>query len=290
MMGFAYHRPQNLQETLELLAEYGKRARILAGGTDLLIYLRSGRGMEEVENVIDITYLEELDFIQEDGDKLCIGALTTHTQLVESGLVNQYAGLLASACAAVGSPQVRNRGTIGGNIANAAVCADTIAPLVALDACVKLERTGSCRWLTLENFVIGPNRTKMEWDEMLTEITFAKLPEHANWGFVRLARREALAIARLNVAVVVENDAQGKVSYISIAPGSVLPSPARINEAEQILLGKAPDDALIRRAGEAVAEKMISISGRRWSTDYKEPVIIALVERAIKQALGVDWK
>lgn len=289
-MGFAYYRPHSLKEALELLAEFGKKARILAGGTDLLIYLRSGRGMEEVETIIDITYLEELNFIQEDGNKLCIGPLVTHNQLVESELIDQHAGLLAKAAAVVGSPQIRNRGTIGGNVANAAVCADTVAPLVALDACVKVERVGHSRWLPLEEFIIGPNRTKLGWDEMVTEITFAKLSPGAGWGFTRLARREALAIARMNVGVVAEKDQEGKVSYISIAPGSVLPSPSRINEAEQVLQGKEPSSDLIRQAGEAVAAKMLAVSGRRWSTDYKEPVIIALVERAISQALGVEWK
>lgn len=289
MLDFSYFRPTTLGEALEILAVHGSTARILAGGTDLLVYLRSRRGMEGVENIIDITSLTELNFIREKEDKLSIGPLATHAMVAQSGLVNQYAGLLARASAVVGSPQIRNRATIGGNIANAAVCADTVAPLVALEACVKLERADSSRLLPLEAFITGPNRTQLEADEILTEITFAKLPPSAGWGFSRLARREALAIARMNVGVVADLE-HGIVSYISIAPGSVLPSPARINEAEQILLGHKPNEDLIRQAGEAVAAKMLEVSGRRWSTDYKEPVIIALVERAVKQALGVEWK
>lgn len=290
MLDFQYHRPQTLPQALALRAELGESARILAGGTDLLINLRSAWGMAAVKHIIDISQLEDLNYIQADGDTLRIGCLTSHADVAASELVKDGAGLLAKAAAVVGSPQIRNRGTIGGNIANAAVCADTVAPLVALEACVKLESIEGSRWLPLEDFITGPNRTQLKVQEILTEIAFTQLPETAGWGFTRLARREALAIARMNVGVVLDIGSDGTVSYISIAPGSVLPSPARIREAEQVLLGRTPEDALIRQAGEAVAAKMLAVSGRRWSSDYKEPVIIALVERAIKQAMGVEWR
>lgn len=289
MIEFQFHRPQSLREALELLVDLGSSARVLAGGTDLMIYLRSRRGLAGVKHVVDITGLGELNYIREDGDTLRLGCLVTHAQVAKSDILARHAGLLARAAAAVGSPQIRNRGTLGGNIANAAVCADTVAPLVALEACVKLESNAGSRWLPLEDFITGPNRTCLMPGELLTEIAFARLPATAGWGFVRLARREALAIARMNVAVVV-NPKEGAVDYISIAPGSVLPSPGRVPEAEQVLLGKVPDATIIRQAGEAVAATMVKVSGRRWSTDYKEPVIIALVERAIKQALGVEWR
>lgn len=290
MLDFTYHRPHTLGEALQMLAEYENTAKLLAGGTDLLVGLRSRRGMEDVEHVIDMTFLRELNFIEEDGNNLRMGPLATHAQVAQSELVREHAGLLARASAAVGSPQIRNRGTIGGNIANAAVCADTVAPLVALEASVKLEGTRGSRRLPLEEFITGPNRTQLEKGEMLTEIAFAKLSSTAGWGFTRLARREALAIARMNVGVVVDREDGETVNYISIAPGSVLPSPARINAAQELLLGRVPEEKLVRQAGEAVAAVMIEVSGRRWSTDYKEPAVIALVERAIKQALGVEWK
>ncbi len=289
MLEFIFHQPHSLTEALGLLAQYGKGARILAGGTDMLIYLRSRRNLEGVEHIIDIGTLHDLEYIRQDGENLRIGCLATHTQVAQSPLIRQHAGLLGKAAAAVGSPQVRNRGTIGGNVANAAVCADTVSSLVALEACVKLEKVGEHRWLPLEDFITGPNRIQLEAGEMLTEIAFAKLPTSAGWGFTRLARREALAIARMNVGVVLDIE-KGKISYASIAPGSVLPRPARITAAEEILLGQAPNQDLARQAGEAVAATMVAVSGRRWSTDYKEPVIIALVERAIKQALGVEWR
>ena len=288
MLEFNLYRPGTLQEALKLLAEFKSSARVLAGGTDLLISLGS-REREDVKNIIDITSLRELDFIREEDSRLRIGPLTVHAQIAESPHIRAGAGLLAEAAAAIGSPQIRNRGTIGGNIVNAAVCADTVPPLLALGATVKLERLGESRWLPLEEFITGPNRTRLEADEMLTEIAFAKLPVTAGWGFMRLARREAMAIARMNVAVILDRDSQGRVVSASIAPGAVLASPARIPAAENILLGQCPDEALIHQAGQAVAAAMTA-AGRRWSTPYKEPAIIALTERAIKQALEVDWR
>lgn len=287
MLEFDLFRPNTLQEALDLLAEH-KGARVLAGGTDLMISLRAKKGMEDVKYIIDISRLQELAFIRE-GDLMEIGPLTTMTQVAESPVVRQHAGVLAAAASAVGSPQIRNRGTIGGNVANAAVCADTVSPLVALGAKVKLERKGGSRWLPLDQFITGPNRTELAEDELLTAIAFEKLPANAGWGFMRLARREALAIARMNVAVVIHRDSQGKVEDASIAPGAVLPRPGRVTEAEKLLIGTSPDEAVARRAGEAVASAMLSF-GRRWSTPYKEPAIIALTERAIKQALEVEWR
>ena len=288
MLEFNLYRPRTLQEALKLLAEFKGSARVLAGGTDLLISLRA-REREDVKNIIDITSLRVLDFIQEDDSRLRLGPLTAHAQIADSPHIRQGAGLLAAAAAAIGSPQIRNRGTIGGNVVNAAVCADTVPPLVALGASVKLERMEECRWLPLEEFITGPNRTRLEADEMLTEIAFAKLTATAGWGFTRLARREAMAIARMNVAVVLERDSRGRVVTARIAPGAVLASPARIPQAENILLGQCPDEALIHQAGQAVATAMTA-SGSRWSTPYKEPAIIALTERAIKQALEVEWR
>lgn len=288
MLEFEMHRPSTLSEALFLFTRFGDDAKALAGGTDLVIALRQ-KAVGPGPKIIDLSHLSELAFIQEDGDGLRIGPLTTHTQVAESALVRKHAGLLAEAAAAVGSPQIRNRGTIGGNVANAAVCADTVSPLIALEATVKLEQQGGSRVLPLAEFITGPNRTCLESGEILTEIAFSKLPATAGWGFMRLARRAALATARLNVAAILHRDQQGKVITARIAPGAVLPRPGRIQAAESVLLGQRPDQELIEQAAKAVAAEMVA-AGRRWSTPYKEPAIIALTQRAIKQALEVEWR
>ncbi|MTI94148.1 MAG: xanthine dehydrogenase family protein subunit M [Firmicutes bacterium] len=287
MIEFALTRPRTVDEALEVLAELGPRARVLAGGTDLLIYLRNGQGVEMVDTVVDITGLAELKEVRAEAGELALGALVTHAELTRNP---QVPPLLARAAGHVGSPQIRNRGTVGGNVANAAVCADTVAPLVALDARVVLQSRDGQRIMPLDEFITGPNRTQLEPGELLTEIRFAPPAAQVGWGFARLARREALAIARMNVAALCAADAAGVLTDVRIAPGSVLPAPARVTEAEQILLGKQPEPAQVKAAGRAVAEKMVAVSGRRWSTDYKEPVICALVERALNDALGVEWK
>ena len=284
MKQFELARPATVAEALPLL---GMGSGVLAGGTDLLIELRQNEGPSQV---VDITGINELRYIRREGDYLLIGALTTHSMLAQSDLVRQYGGPLSRAAAVVGAPQIRNRGTIGGNVANAAVCADTVPALVALDAIVRLESTAGVRELLVAEFITGPNRTVREPGELITQFRFKLLPAGGSWGFQRLARREALAVARMNVAVVMVRDKAGVVTHLSIAPGSVLPSPARISEAEGVLVGQMPTDKLLREAGEAVAAKMVAEAGRRWSTPYKEPVIISLVERALKQALGVEWE
>lgn len=288
MQEFDLHRPKTVAEALDLLAEFGAEARVLAGGTDLMLALRARPGLK-LKNIVDLSGLAELSFIREEGDLVKLGPLTTMARVAQSPLIASLAGLLAAAAAAVGSPQIRNRGTIGGNVANAAVCADTVPPLVALEAQVKLERRGGERWLSLPDFITGPNRTVLEPGELLTEIAFAPLPATAGWGFMRLARRQAMAIARLNVAAVLDRDGEGVVTAARISPGAVLARPGRIAAAEEVLLGRRPDPALISRAAAQVGDTLAA-AGRRWSTPYKEPAITALTERAIKQALEVDWR
>lgn len=288
MQEFDLHRPKTVAEALDLLAEFGAEARVLAGGTDLMLALRARPGLK-LKTIVDLSGLVELSFIREEGDLVKLGPLTTMARVAQSPLIASRAGLLAAAAAAVGSPQIRNRGTIGGNVANAAVCADTVPPLVALEAQVKLERRGGERWLSLPDFITGPNRTVLEPGELLTEIAFTRLPATASWGFMRLARRQAMAIARLNVAVVLDRDGEGVVTAARISPGAVLARPGRIAAAEEVLLGRRPDPALISRAAAQVGDALAA-AGRRWSTPYKEPAITALTERAIKQALEVDWR
>ena len=288
MQEFDLHRPKTVAEALDLLAEFGAEARVLAGGTDLMLALRARPGLK-LKSIVDLSGLVELSFIREEGDLVKLGPLTTMARVAQSPLIASRAGLLAAAAAAVGSPQIRNRGTIGGNVANAAVCADTVPPLVALEAQVKLERRGGERWLSLLDFITGPNRTVLEPGELLTEIAFTRLPAKAGWGFMRLARRQAMAIARLNVAAVLDRDGEGVVTAARISPGAVLARPGRIAAAEEVLLGRRPDPALISRAAAQVGDALAA-AGRRWSTPYKEPAITALTERAIKQALEVDWR
>lgn len=288
MREFTYLHPKNISETLVLLEQYKRKAKILAGGTDLLIELRKDQGFEELEVVINIAHLVELIYIHEDGDWIRIGANTPHIDLVKSTLLQKQVSALPDAARTVGSPQIRSRGTIGGNIMNASPAADVVPVLVALDAILTFRSAQGERQVAITEIFEKPYQTNIPPEELLVEIAFRKLPPTAKSAFIKLGRRNALAIARMNVAVVIDQGEDGIIQDIRIAPGSTTPKPTRIKIAEGVLLGHKPTEELIERAGFKVSEEMINLSGYRWSTDYKNPVIEVLTCRGIRKALGVE--
>lgn len=281
MKPFEYYSPRSLPEACTLLAEFGADARILAGGTDVLVELRKP-GSSSSKAVVDITRISTLNGIQESGDAIVIHPLTTHTEICHSKLVERYAPLLKAAVGGIGSPQIRNRGTVGGNIMNAAVCADTVPPLIALNASVKLLSSRGERAVMLSEFFVKPYETVARRDEILVEIRFPKLPSNAQSSFVKLGRRNALSIARLSVAAVMVKTEAGLINDARIVTGAAFPKWQRAPEAESVLVGQKPSRELYDEAGKKVSEALISFTGRRWSTEYKEPVIAVLVRRALE--------
>ncbi len=281
MKPFEYHSPRSLPEACTLLAEFGADARILAGGTDVIVELRKS-GSSSSKAVVDITRISSLRGIEESGDAIVIHPLTTHAEILHSKIVEQYAPLLKSAVAGIGSPQIRNRGTVGGNIMNAAACADTVPPLIALNARIKLLSSRGERAVALSEFFVKPYATVAQRDEILIEIRFPKLPGNARSSFVKLGRRNALSIARLSVAAILEKTEAGAITDARIVTGAAFPKWQRVPEAENILIGQKPSRELFDQAGKKISEALISFTGRRWSTEYKEPVIAVLVRRALE--------
>ena len=281
MNHFEYYSPITIEETSQLFAEIDIDAKILAGGTDLLIELRKPSSKTPAV-VIDISRLQELKGIEESDNTICIKPLTTHTEILESNIIQQFAPLLHQAVSTIGSPQIRNRGTIGGNIMNAAACADTVPPLMALEATVKLQSVRGERLVPVIDFFVKPYETRAAKDEILTEIRFPKLNDSANSVFIKLGRRNALAISRLSVAAILKKTVAGFIQEARIVPGAAFPTWQRMTEAENLLIGQLPSKELFAEAGKKVSEAMISFTGRRWSTEYKEPVIAVLVRRALE--------
>jgi carbon-monoxide dehydrogenase medium subunit/xanthine dehydrogenase FAD-binding subunit len=284
MKPFEYIRPRSIEEACTVLAEYGSGARILAGGTDLLVELRKPN-VKPPKVIVDISFLDELCNIKSQHGTVTLKPLVTHSQIVNSKVVQQYTSLLSHAASVIGSPQIRNRGTVGGNIMNAATCADTVPPLIALGAKVTLKSKSGSRDIELSDLFIKPYQTKAQADEILTEIQFPKLVPNAKSLFIKLGRRNALSISRLSVAAILTQDKNGKITDARIVPGAALPVWRRVAEAEQMLIGEKPSKELFAAAGKKVSEVMISYTGRRWSTEYKEPVIAVLVRRALEQCL-----
>lgn len=289
MFTYDYHRPKSKIEVCELLKQYGTNAKLLAGGTDLVVQMfeKSPR-LKNISHVIDLTHIPELRFIKEENDVIRIGATTTHTDVVESEVLQKYVPFLCDATFLIGSPKIRNTGTIGGNIANASPAADSVVPLIALDARVKILGLHGERDELLVDIIEKPYVIRTDLDEYITEIYFNKLPETGNTCFVKLGRRKAMAISRLTVGVTMEYNQV--IEKVSIVPGCIFPVPKRISKAEQLLIGKEPTEELIASAAKVVSEMMIEETGTRWSTPYKQPVIQTLVKRALYGALGWDEK
>jgi CO/xanthine dehydrogenase FAD-binding subunit len=284
---FTYIVARTIQEAVAALHDNGPAACVLAGGTDLLVEWRRPGGRTP-NVVVDISRIDSLRDISLEDPDLLLGPLTTHAELIRSDVVRSGAAFLATAASTIGSPQIRNRGTLGGNIMNGAACADTVPPLIALGATVTLSSVTGDRECHLSGFYSGPFATAATAEELLTQVRFPALPPGTKSAFVKLGRRNALSIARLSVAAVVSVDASGIITDARIVPGAVFAVWKRTMEAENLLIGKSPSDALFAEAGKAVADVMVKETGRRWSTEYKEPVIAALVRRTLEQCFAVN--
>ncbi|ADK81837.1 FAD binding domain-containing protein [Sediminispirochaeta smaragdinae] len=288
MVDMEFLAAKNKNEVLSLLDKYGSKARPVAGGTDLMIGIREGRLPGGAHALIDISRIPELSYIKKEGTWLRIGAGTTHAQIAASELVLHESLILQDASASVGSPQIRNRGTIGGNIVTAAQCADTVPALMVLDACVVLESVAGRREVPIVDFFPGPKKSDVHPGELVTEIRFPSIVDGYGASFEKLIRRKAVAKSRLNFAVVALQDASGMIQEMRLAIGSALPTTSRFPTVEQMLIGKRGDEGLLKEAGLAAAAYMIEKGGIRWSTDYKKPVVEKLVSRNIARALALE--
>ncbi len=280
MPKFDYTRPKTLDEALNLLADSAWRNRLLAGGTDLMVHLHYHE--PDFDRVIDISLLPELKTITRSGATISLGSGATFTEVIENRILQEAAPLLVEACRSVGGPQIRNMGTLGGNVVNAAAAADSLPALVCLDATLHLRRVGGERQMPIANFMIAPQQTRIQTNEILTHFTFSAPPPGAKTAFIKLGRRNAQAISRLVMTAIGRVDKAGKVDFIRLTPGAATPRIIRFAAVEEILLGQRPTRTLFDAAGRKAAETMLAITGQRWSTPFKEPVIAELTRRALQ--------
>jgi CO/xanthine dehydrogenase FAD-binding subunit len=289
------YRPTCLDDALQYMWQcsqaQGDAARPIAGGTDLMVAARHAAedaGQPATWRVVDVSGLPEISGICVDGDEVCIGAATTHTEIEESAVILRTAPLLAEAAATIGSRQIRNRATIGGNVMNASPAADTLPPLVALSATATLASVRGRRAIRVAELVTGPYRTAATPDELLVDVRFRALEPGARSAFIKVGRRRALAISRLAAAVAALFDSDARILDIRISAGAAFPTPCRIGRAEQVLLGNVYSAGLAEEAGREAARAMVSATGVRWSTEYKEPVLAAIITRAIRQCAAKE--
>ena len=272
-----YFRPFTVEEALSLLSRYGGRA--IAGGTDLLVLKPP-----EVECIIDLSYLP-LRYIKQDKDGLRIGAITTFRDLETSSTLKKGVyGILAEAAHLVGYVTVRNMNTVGGNLCNAVPSADIAPPLLALDAKVKIENLAGERMVALEEFFVGPRKTILRHDELLTEILVPEQPISAGAAFEKIGRTSE-DIALVNVATRVTLTHDGTCNDVKIALGAVAPSPIRAKKAEALLIGKKPDDALLEEVALVASDETKPIDDVRGSAEYRRVVSKVLVKRTLDKAI-----
>ena len=285
-----YHSPATLDEALRLKAELGDRARIIAGGTDLLLEIERGvRKTPEgaTPGVIDLTRIPGLAEIREAEGTIHLGPLVTHNQCVASPLIVAKAFPLARACWEVGAPQIRNRGTLAGNIITASPANDAVVPLAALGARVTVRSLARGeRVLPLAAFVTGFRKVDLAPDELVTGISFPALAATASGTFIKLGLRRAQAISVISVAVVAERTAAGldaPVARVAIALGAVAPVIVRATAAEVYLAGKALTAEHIESAAALAVDAATPIDDVRGSAEYRTGMVRALVLRALRQ-------
>lgn len=258
-------------------------APCIAGGTDLMVNARQAGFLPDC--LLDVSDNPDLRGIALREGKLALGAAVTFSELEASDLVRQYAPLLALAAAQVGSPQIRNRGTLGGNVVNASPAADSLAALAAQDCSLVLVNalTGRERRAALSEFILGPYRPGLEAGEVLVELLLSPKPPEAGCAYRKVGRRNALAIARMSAACMLCG-AGGRLTQARLAVGAVLPAPERLAAAEQILLSGPYSPALALRAGEAARDYVLRKTGGRASAAYKMAVLPPLLQALIEEA------
>jgi CO/xanthine dehydrogenase FAD-binding subunit len=282
----AYHLPESLLEALELLESFPGKARVIAGGTDIVPELR--RRDIEAEVLVDISRLVGLNTITQVGEEIRLGALVTHAQVAASPLIREKAGLLADGAAAVGSPQIRNIATVAGNLISARPAADTSIPLLALQASVTLASKAGERMVPLTDFFLSVGKTVLDGSrEILTSIRFKALEEHQGGGYLRLSKRKALTLPMLVAASVVKVDPEKKrfvEAIVALGPVAPIPYRARPTEAR---LKDAPltRKALREAAGATISECRPRDSLLRGSCDYRQEMIQVLIRRSVQKAL-----
>ncbi|HEX5275555.1 MAG TPA: FAD binding domain-containing protein [Candidatus Rubrimentiphilum sp.] len=283
MLWQRYFQPRSIARALALLREHGGAARIVSGGTDVLVELQ--RGVKPTQTLIDVTQLTELKYVRDEGERIAIGGLATHNDVLASAACARRALPLVQACVEVGAPQIRTRATIAGNLVTASPANDTIVPLIAMGGEIVLQSVDGERVVDIAEFFTGFRRTVMRPDELLREIRVRPLGPQERGIFLKLGLRRAQAISVISVAVVVSFE-DDNVKEARIALGCLAPTIVRAKNAEAALIGKALSAEPISAAGEAVLADVSPIGDVRGSAEYRRLAVIALLERALGRIAG----
>jgi carbon-monoxide dehydrogenase medium subunit len=279
-----YFRPKTVEEAISLLTDYGKKSKVLAGGTDLLVLMR-GRTLTP-KCIIDIRGIANLDYVSQDVDRLKIGALAT-LRMVELRISKggEYISLY-EAIHQMGSTQIRNMGTVVGNICRASPSSDTAPPLLTFGASAEIVGPNGARSISLDDFFIGPGETVVKHDEIVKEIQVPRLPTGSGKAFLRVTR-VAADLAKVNAAaLIVVRGKDGICQDAKIALGGVAPTPMRTRRAELLLIGSKLNRELINNAALTAADEAKPITDIRSTQEYRK----ALSEVLVRRTIDISWE
>jgi len=274
----AYIAPANVDDALEIKREMGTDARVIAGGTDLLLRLRDRNLSPDL--LLDLRRTS-LDTISSHTGDMHLGAYVTLSQILEHAEIGTLYPALVEACRQFAGPPIRNRGTLGGNIVNASPAADLVPPLMAYDANIVLSSSSGERVLELSAFFTGPGQTILRPDEILTEIRLPLMPSKTTASFIKLGQRRSMAISIVNLCTRITLDTAGVVAVARVVLGSVAPTPLRAFATEVLLRGRQLSSALIDEAAARAREEVSPITDVRASRDYRNRMTQVLVRRAL---------
>ncbi len=282
---FEYLSAGSVKEALELLKKYGAKARVIAGGTDLLLAMKKRAVTPDyLINVKNIKAMKGITYNEKNG--LRIGALVTCDELEASPLVKEKAPALWDAVCVMASPQVKTLATIGGNLCSAVPSADTAPPLIAMGAMAVLNGPKGEHTVPVEKLFKGPAQTKVARSELLTHIQIPKQPERSSTAYLKLMRRAAMDLALVGVAAYVHLDKDNTTcKEVRIALGAVAPTPIRAPMAEQMLIGKPVDEGLAAEAAKVAGTICSPITDVRASLGYRCDMVEVLTKRAVMEAL-----
>lgn len=276
----AVTRAKTVPEALTLLAQ--DDVNIIAGGTDVIV---QGRLQTKAMNLIDISRIPELTQITEDNGAVVIGAAVTFNRIVEHELVRERYPLLAQACKTVGSNQIRNRATIGGNMVNAAPCGDSLPPSIIYDAQIELQSLDGARRMPLCEFLQSGYKTQRKPNELMTKVILPPPPSPRPHAFYhQLGRRNALNITRQSLTCLIACDADGIVNYCRLVDGALFSKPQRLLDIERCLLGHRLTQETIDLASQMLEKLIYAAIGKRWSAAYKQPVFINMFRDMMVEA------
>ncbi|MFK5952361.1 MAG: FAD binding domain-containing protein [Desulfobacterium sp.] len=283
MTEMKYYRPETLEQALAFLDAHGSQTEILAGGTDVMVDIRSG--VLNKKTLLDVNQLAILKKIEITDEGLCIGSGVTLSEINTSHLVKMYAPALGKCTDTFASRQIRNIATIGGNVAHASPCGDTIPPLVIHEARAVVANQNGVKEISMDAIAAGAYQSTLASGDII--VKFILKPRKAGFAdFQKIARRRALAISRMTMAVMADKNEAGNISFVRFSLGACTPTPHRMDAVESFLMGHKPTHELLREAGTLLAGKMVEITGRRSSIIYKEPAVQGLFMRMMYPMVG----